>query len=230
MAEKNMGDRPFYYAEIYVDPKNENRVYSIHTVITRSEDGGKTFDTWAGWRIHPDHHAFWIHPEDPDFIVNGNDGGVNITRDGGQNWQYAENIPIGQFYHVNVDNEMPYNVYGGLQDNGSWAGPSSVWRQGGIRNADWQEVLFGDGFDVMPRRDNSRWCFAMSQGGELSLVDRQTGFSEYLKPLHPDSTVLRWNWNAALAQDPYQDAGLYFGSQFFALFTRFGPHLAFVVA
>ena len=215
MADKGMGDRPFYYAEIYVDPKNENRLYSIYTVISRSEDGGKTFDTWAGWRIHPDHHAFWIHPDNPNYIINGNDGGLNITLDGGKTWRYAENIPVGQFYHVETDNEWPYNVYGGLQDNGSWVGPSAVWKSSGMRNSEWQEVYFGDGFETMPRKDDPRYVFAMSQGGELGLVDRKTGDTRYLKPLHPDGkTTLRWNWNAALAQDPHRPHGLYFGSQF----------------
>ncbi|MGC8000432.1 hypothetical protein, partial [Salmonella enterica] len=89
------------------DPENENRVYSIYTFISRSEDGGKTFETWAGWHIHPDHHAFWISPDNPDYIINGNDGGLNITLDGGKSWRYAENIPVGQFYHVETDNEWP---------------------------------------------------------------------------------------------------------------------------
>ncbi len=215
MATKGMGDRPFYYSEIYVDPKNENRVYSIHTVITKSEDGGKTFDTWAGWTIHVDHHAFWINPNNPDHIINGNDGGVNITLDQGKTWRFAENIPVGQFYHVETDNEWPYNVYGGLQDNGSWVGPSSVWKSGGIRNSDWQELYFGDGFETMPRKDDPRYVYAMSQGGELGLVDRKTGETKYLKPLHPDGkTYLRFNWNSALSQDPFLPHGIYFGSQF----------------
>jgi len=214
MADKNMGDRPFYYAEIYVDPKDENRVYSIHTVITRSEDGGKNFETWAGWVIHPDHHAFWISPDDSEFIINGNDGGLNITRDGGKTWRFVENLPVGQFYHVNVDNAIPYNIYGGLQDNGSWVGPSNVWRAGGIRNYDWKEVLFGDGFDVMPVRNNIRYGYAMSQGGELNLFDIKSGVTENLKPVHPDGKELRFNWNSALAQNPFHDNGIYFCSQY----------------
>jgi len=215
MADKGQGDRPFYYSEIYVDPKNENRVYSIYTFISKSEDGGKTFSTWAGWTIHPDHHSFWISPDNPNYIINGNDGGLNITLDGGKTWRYAENIPVGQFYHVETDNEWPYNVYGGLQDNGSWVGPSSVWKSGGIRNSDWQEVYFGDGFETMPRKDDPRYVFAESQGGELGLVDRKTGENKYIKPLHPDGqTKLRFNWNAALAQDPFQAHGIFFGSQF----------------
>ena len=215
MADKGQGDRPFYYSEIYVDPQNENRVYSIYTFISKSEDGGKTFSTWAGWTIHPDHHAFWISPDNPNYIINGNDGGLNITLDGGKTWRFAENIPVGQFYHVETDNEWPYHVYGGLQDNGSWVGPSAVWKSGGIRNSDWQEVAFGDGFETMPRKDDPRYVFAESQGGELGLVDRKTGESKYIKPLHPDGeTKLRFNWNAALAQDPWQSHGIFFGSQF----------------
>ncbi len=213
-TSENVGGRPFYYAEIYVDPKNENRIYSLHTFINRSEDGGKTFETWIGWKIHLDHHAFWIHPDNPDYIINGNDGGLNITYDGGRTWRYAENIPVGQFYHVNIDDDVPYNVYGGLQDNGSWVGPSAVWRSGGIRNSDWQEVLFGDGFDVLPQRDDNRYLFAMSQGGELHHVDRKTGQTRYIKPMHPEGLPLRFNWNAPIAQDPFRDGGIFFGSQF----------------
>ncbi len=215
MADKNQGDRPFYYHELYVDPLHENTLYSVHSQITKSIDGGRTFDSWVNyWRIHPDHHAFWINPNDPQHIINGNDGGINITYDGGNTWRYAENIPIGQFYHINVDNELPYNVYGGLQDNGTWVGPSAVWKSGGMRNSEWQEVYFGDGFDAMPQKDNPRYCFAMSQGGELGHIDRLTGETRYIKPLHPDGLGLRWNWNAALAQDPFNNQGLYFCSQF----------------
>lgn len=225
MADKSMGDRPFYYSEIYVNPKNEHMIYSVHSQITRSLDGGKSFERFVGfWDIHPDHHAFWIHPDDPDYMIDGNDGGLNITHDGGRTWRYAENIPVGQFYHLNLDNERPYNIYGGLQDNGSWIGPSSVWKNGGLRNAEWQEILFGDGFDAMPRRDDSRYAFAMSQGGELNYIDRQTGDSRYIKPLHPSGVELRFNWNAALAQDPFHAHGLFFGSQFLHYSPDLGNH------
>jgi photosystem II stability/assembly factor-like uncharacterized protein len=215
MADKNQGDRPFYYHELYVDPKDENTIYSVHSVLTKSIDGGRTFDNWMGyWHIHPDHHAFWINPNNPLHIIDGNDGGVNITLDGGKTWRYAENIPVGQFYHINVDDDMPYNIYGGLQDNGSWVGPSAIWKNGGMRNSEWQEVYFGDGFDVMPRKDDLRYCFAMSQGGELGLIDRKTGDTRYLKPVHPEGAKLRFNWNAGIAQDPFKAHGIYFGSQF----------------
>ncbi|MEK7253215.1 MAG: hypothetical protein AAB316_00595, partial [Bacteroidota bacterium] len=113
--DSNVGNRPFYYHEIYVDPKNENRIFSLWTFLSKSEDGGKTFSEWVGWKIHLDHHAFWISPDDPDYMVDGNDGGLNITRDGGKSWQFAENLPVGQFYHVDVDMSIPYRVVGGMQ-------------------------------------------------------------------------------------------------------------------
>ncbi len=215
MAEKGQGDRPFYYSEIYCDPTDENTVYSIFTTISRSIDGGKSFEGWANWQTHPDHHAFWICPTDPNYIIEGNDGGLNITNDGGRTWRFAENIPVGQFYHCTVDNAMPYNVYGGLQDNGTWVGPSAVWKPGGIRNSDWREVAYGDGFDAFPQPDNNRFIYAQSQGGELSLVDKETGDNRYIKPLHPDGkTKLRFNWNSGLAADPFNPKGVFFASQF----------------
>jgi len=211
-----IGDRPFYYHEIYVDPKNENRVYTIYSRVGVSEDGGKSFRQLLQYSgVHPDHHAWWIHPENPMLIIDGNDGGLNISRDGGKTWVFADNIPVGQFYHINVDMEHPYNVYGGMQDNGSWVGPAYVWRNGGIRNHYFQEVFFGDGFDVMPDPDNSRFGYAMSQGGNLARYDRLTGFTKFIRPTHPNPDVkLRFNWNAALAQDPFNNSTIYYGSQF----------------
>ena len=214
-----IGNRPFYYSDIHVDPKNENRIYSVYTYINISEDGGKSFRMWAPSYtlrgIHPDHHAFWVSPEDPKYIIDGNDGGLNITRDGGKTWRFAENIPVAQFYHINVDNELPYNVYGGMQDNGSWGGPAYVFKSGGIRNSYWQELAFGDGFDVVPDPDNSRYGFGMSQQGYVVRYDRQTGHTQFVRPTHPDPDMqLRFNWNAAIAQDPFDNSTVYFGSQF----------------
>lgn len=212
-----IGDRPFYYYEIYVDTQNENRVYSIFSGVNVSEDGGKSFRTLlqTGAGVHPDHHAWWINPEDPSLLIDGNDGGLNISRDMGKTWVFAENIPVGQFYHINVDMDHPYNVYGGMQDNGSWAGPAYVWRNAGIRNSYWQEVLFGDGFDVVPDPDDSRFGYAMSQGGNVARYDLETGFTKNIRPTHPNANMkLRYNWNAAIAQDPSNNATLYYGSQF----------------
>lgn len=211
---ENVGGRPFYYHDIYIDPKNENRVYSIHTYLNRSEDGGRSFETWVGWKIHLDHHAFWVHPQDPDYLIVGNDGGLNISRDGGKHWEFVETLPLGQFYHVNYDMDVPYNVGGGLQDNGTFVGPSSVWQQGGIKNHHWQEVFFGDGFDLGFRPDNNRFVYAMSQGGNLGYVDRLTGKTQVIRPVHPEGVRLRFNWNAGFAQNPFHPCGIYYGSQF----------------
>lgn len=211
----NVSGRPFYFWEIYVDPKNENRIYSLHTFVTVSEDGGRSFHQLVGWKVHLDHHAWWIHPENPEFIVDGNDGGFNISRDAGKSWHFVDNIPVGQFYHINVDMNHPYNVYGGMQDNGSWSGPAYVWRNAGIRNSYWQEVSFGDGFDVSPDPTDTRYGYTMWQGGNLMRYDQVTGLNQYIKPTHPDPKMkLRYNWNSALAQDPHDKASLYYGSQF----------------
>ena len=215
-----IGNRPFYYADLYVDPQNENRLYSIFTYVNVSEDGGNSFKQLmpaygVSNGVHPDHHAWWIHPKNGDFMIDGNDGGLNITKDGGTSWRFIGNLPVAQFYHISVDNEIPYNVYGGMQDNGSWRGPSYVWRDQGIRNSYWQEISFGDGFDVVPDRDDSRFGWSMSQQGYVSRYDWKTGNNYTVRPTHPNPDIaLRFNWNAAINIDPKDNSTLYFGSQF----------------
>ncbi|MEZ4873880.1 MAG: hypothetical protein R2793_00090 [Flavobacteriaceae bacterium] len=216
----DIGNRPFYYSEIYVDPQNENRVYSVFTYVNVSEDGGKNFTQLmpaygVDNGVHPDHHAWWIHPSQGNFMMDGNDGGLNITKDGGKTWRFIGNLPVGQFYHVAVDNEFPYNVYGGMQDNGSWRGPAYVWKDQGIRNSYWQEISFGDGFDVVPDRDDSQYGWSMSQEGYVSRYDWKTGNNYTVRPTHPDPKVkLRFNWNSAINIDPFDNSTIYFGSQF----------------
>ena len=207
--------RPFYFQEIACDPQNENRLWLIYQMISKSDDAGKNFEVVIPYNgIHPDHHAFWIHPTNPNFIIDGNDGGIGITRDKGKTWLFDEKLPVGQFYHINVDNEMPYNVMGGMQDNGSWRGPAYTWMSGGIKNYYWDNLWGGDGFDVMPDKDDASWVFAMSQGGSVGRYNVKTGESWYVKPPAPDlKTTLRFNWNAAIAQDPFSNSTIYFGSQ-----------------
>ena len=218
--KSDIGNRPFYYSDIFVDPQNENRVYSVFTYVNVSEDGGKNFSQLmpaygVNNGVHPDHHAWWIHPDNGNFMIDGNDGGMNITHDGGKTWRFIGNLPVAQFYHIAVDNEYPYNVYGGMQDNGSWRGPAYVWRSQGIRNDYWQEISFGDGFDVVPDRDDSRYGWTMSQQGYVSRYDWQTGNNYTVRPTHPEPDVkLRFNWNSAINIDPFNNSTIYFGSQF----------------
>ena len=216
----DIGNRPFYYSEIYVDPENENRVFSVFTYVNVSQDGGKNFDELmpaygVDNGVHPDHHAFWIHPDNGQFMMDGNDGGLNISKDGGITWRFIGNLPVAQFYHIATDNEYPYNVYGGMQDNGSWRGPAYVWKAQGIRNSYWQEISFGDGFDVVPDPVDSRYGYTMSQEGYVQRFDHETGDNYIVRPTPPDAnTKLRFNWNAAISQDPFDTSTLYFGSQF----------------
>lgn len=210
------GNRPFYYADLRVDPQNPDRVYSLWTYVTRSDDGGKNWKTITPYnRVHPDHHALWIDPQNPAHLIEGNDGGMNISYDYGETWHFVENLPLAQFYHINVDDQLPYNVYGGMQDNGSWMGPAYSLTVDGIRNEEWSELFFGDGFDVVPIPGRTDAAYAQSQEGNVGLVNTKTGYSELIKPVHPDGEKLRFHWNAPIALDPFApETSLYFGSQF----------------
>ena len=220
--EYNVADRPFYYTEIAADPLNADILYNIGTRVRVSIDGGKTFEynpvincCSPGNTIHIDNHAYWINPNDSKHLIFGNDGGLAISHDQGETFRFVRNLPLAQFYHIAVDNDLPYHVYGGLQDNGSWRGPAEVWENAGIRNLHWQEVGFGDGFDTLPDPDNSRAGYGMYQGGYLYRWNLDTGEQKLVMPDPPDSdTELRFNWNAALAIDPFDPNSVYYGSQF----------------
>lgn len=214
-TDRNIGNRPFYYADIRVDPKDSNRVYSLWSFVSVSNDGGKNWEMLIPWaKLHPDHHAMWIDPNNPNYIIEGNDGGVGISYDRGDTWRFVTNLPLAQFYHIAVDMDVPYNIYGGMQDNGSWRGPSSVWENGGIRNHHWEEVGFGDGFDTQPDPRDSMQGYAMSQEGYLSRWNLRTGERRAIRPAAAEGDSLRFNWNAGLAQDPFDASTIYFGSQY----------------
>ena len=212
----NVVPRAFYYADVMVDPENPNRVYALQTVAQVSDDGGKSFRPWISPRqVHVDHHALWIDPHDGRHVVDGNDGGIAITRDRGKTWDFVANLPLAQFYHVRVDRMDPYHVMGGMQDNGSWRGPAELRENGGIRNHHWQEVGFGDGFDVAADPEDPLAGYAMSQEGNIIRWDVRTGERKLVRPAPPaDGSELRFNWNAAFAQDPFDPGTIYFGSQF----------------
>jgi photosystem II stability/assembly factor-like uncharacterized protein len=215
-SDKNAGNRPFYYSDIFVDPQNENRIYSLWSRVSMSEDGGKTWKIIIPYyNVHPDNHAFWIDPNNPDYVIVGNDGGLAISRDRARTWRFIENLPLAQFYHINIDNEIPYNVYGGMQDNGSYRGPAYIWASGGIRNSYFEMLSFGDGFDVSPDPDNAaRYGYSMSQRGYVVQYDLLTGYSKDVRPSPADTIPLRFNWNAPIAQDNFDNNTIYFGSQF----------------
>ncbi len=213
--EPGVAPRPFYYADIRVDPENENRLYNIHGRATESDDGGKTYRTIVpSSLIHGDVHELWIHPENNRLLMMGNDGGVGISYNRGATWRFVENLPLAQFYHINVDLETPFNLYGGLQDNGSWMGPSEVWHARGIMNFDWGRVGSGDGFATLNDFGDSRYGYSMSQQGNLRRFDKLTGQRKDIQPVHPDGVPLRFSWNAAINVDPFDSTTIYFGSQF----------------
>ncbi|MEM8933499.1 MAG: hypothetical protein AAGE94_20075, partial [Acidobacteriota bacterium] len=211
-----IGTRPFYYADLRVDPQDPDRVYSLWTALSVSEDGGRTWRTIAPFTsVHADHHALWIAPDDPTLIYDGNDGGVAVSRSRGETWRYVENLPLKQFYHVRVDDAVPYNVYGGTQDNGSWFGPSAVHEATGIRAAHWREVGPGDGFDTVPIPGEPGRGYALMPGGLLSRFDARSGGYEVVRPEAPAGEPdLRYGWDAPIELDPFDPDGLFFGSQF----------------
>ena len=215
-TEHNIANRPFYYADIRVDTEDPNRVYNVFSLISLSTDGGKTFKTLVPFaKVHPDYHAMWINPNDASHIFVGNDGGVAESEDRGNSWRFVATLPLAQYYHVAVDDEHPYNIYGGMQDNGSWKGPNTTWETAGIRNWDWQEVGFGDGFATIPIPGDSMTGYAMSQEGYLVRWNLRTGERKDIRPPAPDDTTeLRFNWNAAIAIDPFDPNSVYYGSQF----------------
>ena len=212
---RNVNERPFYFDDIRVDPQNENRIYSLQTNLNLSTDGGKSFtNITPGNRVHSDHHAMWIDPLDGNLLIDGNDGGIAMSYDRGKTWRFIENLPLGEYYHINVDMEIPYNIYGGMQDNGSWRGPSEVWENGGIRDWHWNEVGFGDGFATLADASNPAYGYAMSQAGGLIRFNWKTGERKDIRPWGPDGVDLRFNWNAGIASDPFDAKTIYYGSQF----------------
>ncbi len=210
---ENIHNRPFYYSRIWVNPRNENLLYMLATQLSVSEDGGKTFSRLTGFgQAHSDFHAMWIHPDGERMIV-GNDGGVVISTNRGRNWRFVENLPIGQYYHINYDKEIPYNIYGGLQDNGTWRGPAYILKERTLGNHHWISVGGGDGFDAAPDPENANCGYGMSQGGNLYYFDITTGTSRSIVPTESD-VKHRFNWNAGFAVDPFRPATIYLGSQF----------------
>ena len=211
-ASQMMVWRPFYFANLIVDPKDENKVYKPDLSLILSTDGGKSF-SGIGGGAHGDFHDVWIDPENTNHVIAGDDGGVWYSYDSGNNWWKANNLPISQFYHVSVDMDDPYHVYGGCQDNSVWMGDSAY--PGGITNGRWTPFPNGDGFWAFADPADTSYVYTESQGGEIERVNRFTMEARFIKP-QPNygEGKLRLNWNAAMQISPNDPGTIYIGAQF----------------
>ncbi len=214
----NVQIRPFYFATVVVDPTDYDRVYKPGLFLTVSADGGHSFTSpFVGNGFdaapHSDHHALWIDPERPDRILLGTDGGLYWSNNRGGTWVMARNLPVGQFYKVAVDDQDPYRIYGGLQDNSSWVGPSESW--GGVENKDWTPLSQGDGFSTFPDPRDPNRIFTTIQGGAATRVDLTTGEAKDIQPYaERGEKELRFNWNAGFVPSPNDPAVVYIGAQY----------------
>ncbi len=204
--------RPMYYSNVRVDPRNDQRIWVLGASMYYSEDGGKSFRDDLLRSIHGDHHAMWINPADSDHIVVGSDGGIHFSYDRGLSWDFVNTIPLGQFYEVAVDMRRPYWLYGGLQDNGTWGGPSATWNRLGITNDEWIRVGGGDGFYVQVDPTNPALIYAESQDGNLFRFDLNSGESKPIRPQSKDERErYRFNWNSPILISPHDPRTLYYG-------------------
>lgn len=224
--------RAFYFSTICFDPKDSNRIYQLGWEVEVSDDGGRTFRTGMGKKMHVDMHAFLIDPDDTDLLINGSDGGVYQSFDRGKTWQFLNTMAVGQFYNIALDNQEPYRVMGGLQDNGTWIGPSSSRRKAdkeegddsntGITNADWQHVLWGDGFHADFDPSDPDTVYAEWQGGNLCRVNLRTGEKRRLTPEpHEGQTRHRFNWNSPFFVSTHDPSVVYLaGNYVFRMLER----------
>ncbi len=200
--------RPSYFPQILVDPNNYLRIWLPGGGLAHSDDGGKTFlpdpDKQGLQTIHADFHAVWIDPDDSNYMISGSDGGVYISHDAGDKWDYVNTIPVGQVYAVATDTETPYHICGGFQDNGSWCGPVRTRNPKGIMNSDWSRVMDGDGFHVVPNPKDSNIVFVEGQNGKLIRLNRRTNEWALIRPMPEklSGPPYRWEWNSPLVATP----------------------------
>jgi len=204
--------RPMYFSQIRIDPSDPDRIYLLGTRLHMSSDGGRTFTEESAENVHLDHHAFWIDPTDSDHLIDGNDGGVWVSRDRTETWEHLNNYPIGQFYNVTFDLREPYHVYGGMQDNATWGGPSAVRAQQGIGNEDWTQMLACDGMFVAVDPSDQDLIYTNCQSGRLVRYHRPTGERKPIQPQGAEGEELRWNWTTPIVISPHDPATLYTGA------------------
>ena len=214
--------RGFYFGQIRVDPTNPDRVFVLGFGLHQSDDGGKTFKE-VGNGMHPDLHALWIDPVHPEHLLLGTDGGVYVSYDSTKSWEALNNFPMGEFYEVSVDMQTPYWVYGGLQDNACWMGPSAKQASDGVTNADWLSIDGGDGFYAFADPVEPSVVYGESQGGSVTRLDRRTNQRRSLHPIEPEGEQsYRFNWNTPLALSPFDHDVLYMGGNRLFKFTDKG--------
>ena len=204
--------RPFYFGNLIVDPKDENKIFKPDLILLLSNDGGKSFNVVSG-SAHGDFHDVWIDQKNPNVVIAGDDGGLWRSEDGGNRWKHQLNLPVSQFYHVSTDNADPYRVYGGLQDNSSWVGPSSF--PGGVANSNWENMYGGDGFWMFEDPSDPDYLYAEAQGGTIG---RENRYTHETRDLHPwpnyGEKKLRFNWNTPIHMSPNEKGTIYIGAQF----------------
>ena len=205
--QKIGGGPGYYYMQIRVDPNDPNHLWVLSVGVLESKDGGKTWT--SAFRFGGDNHAMWIDPANSKHIILGYDHGMGITYDSGANWYHPDELPLAQFYAIGVDNQVPYNVYGGLQDNGSVRGPSTKRGGGRIVFEDWQTVGGGDGFYNQVDPVTNRYLYNESQFGSISRMDLYTGETKSIR--HPDQ-ALRYNWSAPILVSPHDPNVIYHGA------------------
>ncbi len=210
--------RPFYFANLIVDPRDENRVYKTNGALILSEDGGKSFSTIGGFvGMHGDVHDVFIDPANSEHVIAGDDGGLWTSFDGANKWWKSDNLPISQFYHVSVDGADPYHVYGGLQDNSVWVGDSQY--PGGITSSRWENLYNGDGFWAFVDPSAPDYLIAEYQGGTIARINMRTHETRDIQPKLSTADLkrykkLRFNWNTAMAMSPHEPGTIYIGAQF----------------
>jgi S1-C subfamily serine protease/photosystem II stability/assembly factor-like uncharacterized protein len=207
----SLNPRPMYFSQVRVDPLDEKYVYVLGVQLHRSKDGGKTFTADGGRNVHADHHAMWIDPRDGRHIVLGTDGGFYETWDRMTHWEHLNHMAIAQFYHVALDNRQPYRAYGGLQDNGSWGGPTRTLSSTGPLNSDWVSVGSGDGFVCRVDPFDPDIVYSESQNGALSRRNLRTGERSGISPRAQRGQKFRFNWNTPFILSNH-NPGIYYAA------------------
>jgi photosystem II stability/assembly factor-like uncharacterized protein len=218
-SDRRINNRPFYYTQVRADPVDPQRVYTLAGGFNVSSDGGKSFGSIPGARMFGDHHALWIDPKNPQRLLSGTDGGFFISNDQGRNWDFVNNMPMAQTYHVGVDMAEPYHVLGGFQDHEIWRGPNEKWNQVGVREGDWVRLRYmADGMYTVPDPRDPNVIYYNGHFGDITRLDMRNREERYIQP-YPvgpsgggaDKEQYRFNWNSPVHMSPTNPDVVYYG-------------------